>query len=58
MGEMSGIHGVMSAINEQVLELVQGNSAMHREGYQSPTRFTKMDIPKFMKDDMNDSISK
>lgn len=56
--EVTNINDVMMTIIEQVLELVHRNHMQPRKGYQFPTRFTRMDMTKFTKDDVNGWILK
>lgn len=40
------------------MEMVHRNVGPQREGYQASTRFTKMDLPRFTRDDVAGRISK
>lgn len=48
----------MSHISRQLVELMHKNVVSQREGYHTPTRFTKVDMPRFTCEDVVGWISK
>lgn len=58
MGEMVQLQELIAHISRQVVEALRPNVNNQRGNYQAPTRFTKMDLPKFMKEDVVGWLSK
>lgn len=56
--ELTQIQDSMSVISWQLMELLHHNTSNPKGNYQAPTKFTKMDLLRFMKDDVVGWISK
>lgn len=57
-GEINQLYESMTHVSRQLMEILHHNTNQHRGQYQAPTRFTKMNLPKFMKDDVVGWLSK
>lgn len=56
-GELTQLQESMANLLRQMVDLMHHNAAPQRR-HQTPTRFTKMDLPRFAKDDVVGWISK
>lgn len=56
--ELAQIQDSVSQISRQLVDLLHRNTGQHRETYHAPTRFTKMDLPWFTRDDVAGWVSK
>lgn len=57
-GEIIHLQEMMTHLSQQVVDLLCQNVNQNRGHYQAPTKFTKMDLPKFTKDDVVGWLSK
>lgn len=58
-GELTQIQDSIAHLSRQMVELMRHHNAPpQRGGYQAPTRFTRMDLPKLTKDDVVGWLSK
>lgn len=57
-GNLTTIQQSVANISQQLVEIMHLNNGQQKEGYQAPTRFTKMEFPRFTKDDVLGWISK
>lgn len=57
-GEMVQLQDLVANISRQMVEVLRPSANNQRGNYQAPTRFTKMDLPKFTKEDVVGWLSK
>lgn len=55
---MNHLQESMTHLSRQIMEILHHNTNQNIGHYQAPTQFTKMDLPKFMKDDVVGWLSK
>lgn len=57
-GELTHIHDSMAQLSRQMMEFLHHHAETQRGHYQAPTLFTKMVLPRFMKEYVVGSLSK
>lgn len=57
-GELAQMQEFMIELSQQVLGTLHQNTNTQKGQYRAPTRFTKMDLPRFMKEDVVGWLSK